>query len=577
IVSMVQEARAEDDANTVAILVRSREQLAAIVPALKDAGLAFRAIEIERLAQRQIVQDLLALTCALLHPADRPAWLSILRAPWCGLTLADLHALAIDGARQTVWELMRDDVRVQNLSADGQRRLGIVRTVLGEALANRGRVGLRRHVEGVWFALGGPACIRDATELADADVYLRLLEQLDDGSIDLAHVAEQAEQLFAAPDTQADDRLQIMTIHKAKGLEFDTVIVPGLGRKQRGETTPLLQWTERARGEGEPDLLLAPVHAVGSDTDAISRYLRILEDTRARHEDVRLLYVAATRAKKRLNLLGHVDVGDRNGQPEIGEPVKGSLLRVLWPVVAPIYTQAFEQLPMRERRHDSAAVDWGDVQDQQRLAANWVQPAPPPPVAVTLYLPVVTAEGAIEFMWAGETARHVGTVVHRWLLRIGDDGLASWDTKRLDTQEPTFRNALSRLGVPEEDLEAAAKRVTNALASVLADDRARWLFDAWPQARSEYALTGVLDGRVISVVLDRTFIDNEGVRWIVDYKTSGHEGGGVEGFLDSEHERYAGQLNRYARLLSIKEKRPVKLGLYFPLLRGWREWQFKGE
>jgi hypothetical protein len=72
--------------------------------------------------------------------------------------------------------------------------------------------------------------------------------------------------------------------------------------------------------------------------------------------------------------------------------------------------------------------------------------------------------------------------------------------------------------------------------------------------------------------MDRTFIDADGVRWIVDYKTSAHEGGGVEAFLDREQERYRDQLERYARLMALREDRPIRLGLYFPLLAGWREW-----
>jgi ATP-dependent helicase/nuclease subunit A len=54
----------------------------------------------------------------------------------------------------------------------------------------------------------------------------------------------------------------------------------------------------------------------------------------------------------------------------------------------------------------------------------------------------------------------------------------------------------------------------------------------------------------------------------VDFKTSRHEGGGVEGFLDEQRKRYQPQLDTYAKGL-----RPSRLGLYFPLLRGWREWE----
>jgi hypothetical protein len=58
----------------------------------------------------------------------------------------------------------------------------------------------------------------------------------------------------------------------------------------------------------------------------------------------------------------------------------------------------------------------------------------------------------------------------------------------------------------------------------------------------------------------------------VDYKTSDHQGGGLDHFLDEEQRRYRGQLERYAKLIGPAEGR-VRLGLYFPLLDGWREWQ----
>ncbi|MBI2224788.1 MAG: UvrD-helicase domain-containing protein, partial [Betaproteobacteria bacterium] len=81
VVEIVAQTR-RDDANAgIAILVRNRGHLREVVPHLKDAGLRFRAIDIEELGHRPVVQDLLALTRALSHPADRLAWLALLRAP----------------------------------------------------------------------------------------------------------------------------------------------------------------------------------------------------------------------------------------------------------------------------------------------------------------------------------------------------------------------------------------------------------------------------------------------------------------------------------------------------------------
>ena len=82
-----------------------------------------------------------------------------------------------------------------------------------------------------------------------------------------------------------------------------------------------------------------------------------------------------------------------------------------------------------------------------------------------------------------------------------------------------------------------------------------------------------MDGdAVVSIVIDRTFVD-AGIRWIVDYKTSTHEGAGRDAFLDEQARRYRDQLERYARLMSrLDPAHPIRLGLYFPLLGGWREW-----
>jgi ATP-dependent exoDNAse (exonuclease V) beta subunit len=107
---------------------------------------------------------------------------------------------------------------------------------------------------------------------------------------------------------------------------------------------------------------------------------------------------------------------------------------------------------------------------------------------------------------------------------------------------------------------------------LLADPRGRWLFaPEHADARSEWALGGIVDGATVHVALDRTFVD-AGVRYIVDFKTSVHEGADIEAFLDREADRYRAQLARYAAIVGQLDTRPIRLALYYPLLQQWREW-----
>jgi ATP-dependent exoDNAse (exonuclease V) beta subunit len=181
----------------------------------------------------------------------------------------------------------------------------------------------------------------------------------------------------------------------------------------------------------------------------------------------------------------------------------------------------------------------------------------------------------VEFDWATETARHVGTVVHRELQRIARDGMANG--AGVAAARRRYVDELAELGVPAERRPAAAERIATAVRRTLDDERGRWLLDErHASSANEFALTGQIDGTLVSVIIDRTFIDEEGTRWIVDYKTSSHEGANVDGFLASEQERYRAQLERYASLMRHLGPEPIHLGLYFPLLSAWRSWVAAG-
>ena len=184
-------------------------------------------------------------------------------------------------------------------------------------------------------------------------------------------------------------------------------------------------------------------------------------------------------------------------------------------------------------------------------------------------IPVARDETPI-FDWAGETARRVGSLVHAELHKMD---LASLDEAAIRAREGHFRRWLELHGVPEDRLNQATARVVEALLGVHRDPRGRWILKpGYREDLREHALSGYGQGEFSRVVFDRSFIDDAGVRWVIDYKTSQHLGGGLELFLEREVERYRSQLERYGRLARRLGPQPVRLGLYFPLMRAWREW-----
>lgn len=611
-------AQAENPTGSIAILVRGRAHLREILPALHRRGLRWQATDIDPLATRMPVLDLLSLTRALLCPAERIAWLAVLRAPWCGLDLGDLHALANPTASGSApadaptgqparggerYPLLLAQIlhhrNVHGLSAAGRRILARVGAVFAAAWGERRRRPLRTWVEGVWIALGGPAALVDVGALADCQQYLDLLERQADsggsGTIDdwpafVAAVGRLYAAPHAAPAPGAEPGLQIMTIHKAKGLEFDTVILPGLHRVGRNNDAELLLWAERVSAAGRAELLLAAPHRIGADDDPLYRYLKREGHIKARLEATRVLYVACTRAVRRLHLLLH--------EPAKGKPASDSLLAPLWPALAEELAAPPAELAVRIHDNPATGAASGavDVDSEEeagvvgapatptfslRLPAAWQPPAPlavatdaPPPISAATIsaatipaanVPGSPAEPDAEPGGAPD-ARHLGTLLHRALRQVVLDTAAAWDEARIERQKPAWAIQLRELGVA--DIEAALNRIEAALRHCLDHPHGRWLLDhRHPASACELAL-GYIDsaGHQRTAVLDRTFVA-DGTRWIIDYKSATPAAGEPRSrFLARQREQYRQQLADYARLFARADRPPVRVALYYPLL-----------
>jgi ATP-dependent helicase/nuclease subunit A len=607
----------------IAVLGRAKNHLSAVIEEFKkDDGngpLRYRAIDLDSLDELPEVLDALALTRALLHPSDRIAWLAVLHAPWCGLGLADLLALTGEGEDAnpgaTVAQLVRE--RRGLVSAEGQRLMDRAWPVLETAVATLGRTSLATHVERTWRSLGGDVAL-SAERRKNVQRYLGVLREVEhEGDrVDLSVLKGRLNKLYAEPASGAveDGQLpvELLTIHKAKGLEWDLVLVPGLERGGGQSRSVLLNWLEfDGASEGDAaSVVLAPIGQKGTEKDKLSSWLTGIRAKREAAEHKRVFYVAATRAREELHLFGAATLSAKGG---LAQPRYDSLLRACWPAAE----QHFEALIAGAGAQTDQSLDQllirslDEAEDEDLALAAAGEPVAvdamvrTPPMIQRLPLSFDPSERfrlAKEHMLVYPAAsalrqtatferpegsfavRAFGNVVHRYLQVLAakmEDGSSSDDLlAELPSWEPRLMASLRGEGLPPALATREAARAGLALTRALGDPVGQWILSPHASAASERALTMASpDARSLRV--DRTFIAGdapltvgEGCIWIVDFKTSEQGSRSDATFEATEIEKYRAQLEAYAALRQVLPDGglPIRLGLFYPLVPRLIHW-----
>ena len=239
---------------------------------------------------------------------------------------------------------MADVERLSHCSPEELRRLARVRDVLATALETRDSVPLADWLETTWLRLGA-ADAYPKEDLRHARAFLAALSDRAasgewNGPRDLGSLLGE---LYAQPQASTSNPVQIMTIHRAKGLEFDHVFVPSLDRDLNRGGEPLLRWLDLPRREGESDLVMAPVPAIGDDAGgSVGVYLKRLMAKRAANEQ--------TRFALRGNHTGEEDSLYLSAAPKAKQdgtviPRTGTLLACLWPALGSMRSKAGVRRP----------------------------------------------------------------------------------------------------------------------------------------------------------------------------------------------------------------------------------------
>ena len=608
--------------NTIAILIRYRTHLDDIIPALNAAEINWHGVDLDPLQRREVIMDCLSLTRALCNPADDIAWLAILRAPWCGLSLADLQQLVDDPVNEKPNAKSSLDAVVNyllshreshdfkaailGLSEEGKQRLDLLAKTMSALWLQRGRKNLRQWIETAWLKLQGPVLAYhsfDGDDRESVAAFFDLFEKLEqdcqsNGSCFSAALLEKSlkrlytrSELTVSVDADALPAVQIMTIHKSKGLEFDTVFIPGLDRVGPSDDKPLLNWNEHLFDDGSTGLVLCPLDAVGlmlggsytasASTKSGSDLYQFLRDENKRvslFESTRLLYVAATRAKSKLFLLANLALNDKD---ELKAPTANALLSRLWGTLADQakrvsvsndFTQEDQMLdseaayPLLKRLSlasiNSAITD--AQQDAGRVSSMGGDVS---------YL----AESQSQEGQATQLPSLIGTCVHEVFEQLAKLEQRSLSDDAIQSQQVIWRCRLLQLGVKPQQLDDALNTVVTAVQAVLNNTDGQWIFDASHRAaHNEWPLSYLSDevpSSVYHYVIDRSFIDKNNVRWIIDYKISAPSGAvTADDFVEQQKKQYAAQLSQYKNAVTQFDRvsgesvEETKCALYFPLI-----------
>jgi ATP-dependent exoDNAse (exonuclease V) beta subunit len=526
LVELIQEELVLRPSQSIAILVRSRTQLMPILNALRHTNIPYQGTDINLLSNLPSIRDVWSLTLALLNPANRLSWLSVLRSPFCGLDLLDLHKIAQFDKNESIYAnlLKLDDI--QGISDEGVIRAKYFIQTMHDAFMHRGQYALSEWVHQTAKQLHLES-ILTSTQQDELMQFWNLLDHFEqDARLPQMNIfLQELNKLYAIESTPAT--VQIMTIHKSKGLEFDTVFLPALSTQPARKEKPLLRWLNLPRQAKAPLFLLSPVKAAHIEHCPLYDYLDAIDDEKSHYETQRLLYVAATRAKSRLYLLDNKSKGNKKSFRHM------------------LCTQTFTN-------NNDESITTSDTKLLPTLHK----------LSLDLYTnsqkPTTSPLNPPSTLHATD-GRLIGVITHRLLQWICDKHPKTvhevpW---QLATSE------LASLGFETEQMHTAIDSIKAQITKLYEDPIGQWIIDTHHNEHNEYELLVEHNNQVVTRIIDRTFEDENSL-WIIDFKTGKDD--------DSSLKQHQQQMSQYAGYLSQKTHLPIHCGLYYLASGHWAPW-----
>ena len=339
----------------VALLFRTSTAFGIYEDALEQAGIPYVTIAGRGFFDRPEVRDLLNILAAIADPTDDLAMAGLLRSPAIGLSDSAIHLLRwnAEPQRRPFWQALQNIANVAGLSEDDRTRSEFARDVVADLHQQAGRVTVAQLLKAFLDATHYRAALR---LVPGGERLRRNIDKLlaDAHRSGLISVAEFLEYVTALGDvgareseapTEAGGALQLMTIHKAKGLEFPVVVLADAGYTGGYRAAPL--YLDQGLG-------LLFKHPLEEAQPAIFRLAAWREAEQEAAEERRLLYVAATRAMEKLIISGDAKLSAAKANP--GKLMLSGWLKQLGQVVGLDGTR----LPKMPTETQTIPLEWNN-------------------------------------------------------------------------------------------------------------------------------------------------------------------------------------------------------------------------
>ena len=535
----------------IAVLGRSRGAIAPSGQALARAGIDIVGSDLVPYSARPAVADLIALVRWLSNPADNIAFIALLRTPMVGLTLRDIGHVATLLRDTSVMELASAlDSLDSIISKDGYPRLLHALNTLTWAESRRDRLDLTVWIEQTWLKLGATTAYqREALQDTSALFDQIRQQEISTNLLSVLPLLDWFERGFSKAESSTA-RVELMTLHKSKGLEFDHVFIVGAAKAGRSGDSPLLRWYR----DGNKGLMIA-AKPQSKTSESVYEYLTHLNKAQERQELIRLFYVGVTRAKLSCTITA-TQKSDKTWPP--------TKTNSFWSEFCKAAGEAVVYEPVIDTPSPEFVVPDTTIHTLKR-----VRSLPPKMEAITS-MSEPTALGH-DLAASNFSRRRYGVALHRGveLLSQYEFVPSSCPSEVLSAVKFQLLNG----GSSAAELDQHLISIEQNLNQVLSDELGRWLLSSHHlDAHSELSLWDRETQR--EIIIDRTFIDSaSGTRWIIDYKSSQpHEGEPLTSFLEREAEKYHSQLENYRRLVGLYDEgeghvvKTAKTALYFPAM-----------